>query len=175
MLTETTVVKSKALFSDDRKHRLLLKKEWDTNKPNAMVIMINPNTADTMNVDMTTMLVLNNLNRLGFGSVSIVNLYSRIKEKLSLRFNSDEDLIEHDTDRVIEEYAAMSDAIIIAWGSIGRNTQRVRERQQELLERLSVHKKKFYKIGKEGCHPLTPTVRSGWELEPFEMEDIENS
>lgn len=175
MLTETTVLKSKALFSDDRKHRLLLKKEWDSNKPNAMIIMINPNTADTTNADMTTMLVLNNLCKLGFGSVSIVNLYSRITEKLSLRFNSDDDLIDHDTDRVIEEYAAMSNAIIIAWGSIGRNTQRVRERQQELLEMLSVHKNKFYKIGKDGCHPLTPAVRSGWELEPYEMEEIENA
>lgn len=175
MLTETTVLKSKALFSDDRKHRLLLKKEWDSNKPNAMIIMINPNTADTTNADMTTMLVLNNLCKLGFGSVSIVNLYSRITEKLSLRFNSDDDLIDHDTDRVIEEYAAMSNAIIIAWGSIGRNTQRVRERQQELLEMLSVHKNKFYKIGKDGCHPLTPAVRSGWELELYEMEEIENA
>lgn len=175
MQTETTILKSKALFSDDGKHRLLLKKEWDKNKPGAMIIMINPNTADALNVDMTTMLVLNNLCRLGFGSVSIVNLYSRIMEKLSLRFNSDEDLIEHDADRIIEQYAAMSDAIIIAWGSIGRNTQRVRERQQEILNLLSVHKNKLYKIGKEGYHPLTPAVRNGWHLEPFEMEEIENA
>ena len=58
MLEETTIIKSKAIFSDDKEHRLLLRKEWDSEKPTAMVIMINPNTADTVNFDMTTMLVL---------------------------------------------------------------------------------------------------------------------
>lgn len=170
MVTETTVMKSKAIFSDDYRHRLLLKKEWDKEKKSAMVIMINPNTADTLNIDLTTMLVLNNLNRLGFGSFSIVNIYSKIMDKLSLRFNSDDDLIDKENDRIIEQYASMSDAIIIAWGSVGNNSQRVRERQDELLNRLSAYRNKLYKIGKEGFHPLTPVVRCGWELEPYEME-----
>ena len=104
-----------------------------------MVIMINPNTADTVNFDMTTMLVLNNVSRLGFGSVNIVNLYSRIMEKLNLRFNGDDELIDDDSDAVIEQYAAMSDAIIIAWGTIGKNTLRVRERQKYLLELIKQH------------------------------------
>ena len=46
MLEETTIIKSKAIFSDDKEHRLLLRKEWNNEKPSAMVIMINPNTAD---------------------------------------------------------------------------------------------------------------------------------
>ena len=58
MLEETTIIKSKAIFSDDKEHRLLLRKKWNSEKPSAMVIMINPNTADTINFDMTTMLVL---------------------------------------------------------------------------------------------------------------------
>lgn len=175
MKTETTTLKSKALFSDDGEHRLLLRKEWDKNKKSAMVIMINPNTADTLNMDLTTMLVINNLNTLGFGSVSIVNLYSRIMKKLSLRFNPDEDLIANETDAVIEQYSTLSDAIIIAWGSIGNNSQRVRERQQELLKRLAAYENKLYQIGKEGYHPLTPAIRSGWELEPYNLEVNENA
>ena len=102
MLTETTTIKSKAIFSDDKKHRVLLRKEWNRDKKSAMIIMINPNKADTLNHDLTTMLVINNLNKLDFGSVNIVNLYSRITEKLYLRFNSDEDLIHSDTDKIIE-------------------------------------------------------------------------
>ena len=58
ILEETTIIKSKAIFSDDKEHRLLLQKEWNSKKPSAMVIMINPNTADTVNFDMTTMLVI---------------------------------------------------------------------------------------------------------------------
>ena len=111
MLEETTIIKSKAIFSDDKEHRLLLRKEWDSEKPTAMVIMINPNTADTVNFDMTTMLVLNNVSKLGFGSVNIVNLYSRIMEKLNLRFNGDDELIADEADEIIQQYAAMSDAL----------------------------------------------------------------
>ena len=175
MKTETTVMKSKALFSDDGEHRLLLRREWDKNGKCAMIIMINPNTADTLCMDMTTMLVLNNLYRLGFGSVNIVNLYSRITPKLSLRFNSDDDLIAKDCDEIIEQYAAMSDAIIIAWGSVGRTSQRVRDRQQELLEHLANYENKLYQIGTEGYHPLTPAVRSEWTLEPFHWEVKQNA
>ena len=144
MKTETTQIKSKALFSDDGLHRLLLRKEWDKNKKTSMIITINPNTADMLNMDLTTMLVINNLNKLGFGSVNIVNLYSKIMPKLSLRFNSDDDLIDSETDTIIEQYAAMSNAIIIAWGSVGNNSQRVRDRQTELLEMLSKHENKLY-------------------------------
>ena len=174
MKTETTIVKSKALFSDDGQHRLLLRKEWDKNKKTAMIVMINPNTADTLNYDLTTMLVINNLNELGFGSVNIVNLYSRIMLKLSLRFNSDDDLIDKECDEIIQQYASMSDAIIIAWGSVGKNSQRVRDRQSELLELLKNYANKLYKIGEEGFHPLTPAVRNEWELKPYEMEENSN-
>lgn len=174
MKTETTTVKSKALFSDDGQHRLLLRKEWDKNKKSAMVIMINPNTADTVNMDLTTVLTINNLNKLGFGSVNIVNLYSRIMLKLSLRFNSDDDLIDKECDEIIQQYASMSDAIIIAWGSVGKNSQRVRERQLELLKLLSEYANKLYQIGEKGSHPLTPAVRNEWELEPYEMEENSN-
>lgn len=171
MKTETTVMKSKALFSDDGEHRLLLRREWDKNGKTAMIIMINPNTADTLCMDMTTMLVLNNLYKLGFGSVNIVNLYSRITPKLSLRFNSDDDLIAKECDEIIEQYAASSDAIIIAWGSLGNTSERVRERQADILERLSKFRNKLYKIGEHGYHPLTPAVRNQWELVPYEMEE----
>lgn len=171
MQTETTILRSKAMFSDDGEHRLLLRREWDKNGKTAMIIMINSNTADTLCMDMTTMLVLNNLYKLDFGSVNIVNLYSKIMPKLSLRFNSDEDLIDNETDSIIEQYATMSDAIIIAWGSIGNNSQRVRERQAELLDVLKPYANKLYKIGEEGYHPLTPAVRNNWELFPYELEE----
>ncbi|MCI5844511.1 MAG: DUF1643 domain-containing protein [Oscillospiraceae bacterium] len=173
MKIETTVIKSEAMFSEDKTHRLLLKKQWNSEKPSAMIIMINPNTADTIHFDMTTMLVINNLCKLGFGSVNIVNLYSRITEKLSLRFNSDEDLIADETDNTIEQYAAMSDAIIIAWGSVGKNSQRVRERQAYVLNLMKPYANKMYQIGKDACHPLTPSVRKEWVLEPYDMEEIE--
>ena len=154
MLEETTTIRSKAIFSDDKEHRLLLRKEWDSEKPSAMVIMINPNTADTVNFDMTTMLVLNNVSKLGFGSVNIVNLYSRIMEKLNLRFNGDDELIVDEADEIIQQYAAMSDAIIIAWGTIGKKlfaqVQRIKAKNKRNTGRY--HSKEFYLLtGKLVC------------------------
>ena len=94
-------------------------------------------------------------------------------EKLNLRFNGDDELIDSEADAVLEQYAAMSDAIIIAWGTIGKNTLRVRERQKYLLELIKQHAGKMYQIGRNACHPLTPAVRREWMLEPYEMEEIE--
>ncbi|MEE0240174.1 MAG: DUF1643 domain-containing protein, partial [Ruminococcus sp.] len=101
------------------------------------------------------------------------NLYSRIMEKLCLRFNGDDELIDNEADEIIQQYAEMSDAIIIAWGTIGKNTLRVRKRQKYLLEMIRQHANKMYQIGQNACHPLTPAVRREWVLEPYEMEEIE--
>ncbi len=170
MKTETTIMKSKALFSDDGEHRLLLWKEWDKDKPAAMIIMIHPNTADDLIVDHTTMLVMNNLHRLGYGCANIVNLYSRIMDRLSLRFNSDEDLLSAENDKLIEEYAEKSDVIIIAWGSIGNHSQRIRDRQADLLKKLKPYADKLCQIGDKRYHPLTPIIRTNWKLKQYRME-----
>ena len=182
MITETSTIKSKAVFSDDKKHRLLLKKEWDKSKPTATIILINPNTADTLNVDTTTLLIINNLNKLGFGSVDIVNMYSRIALKLYFRFNSDDDLLDSENDEIILKSAEKSDRIIIAWGSVGNNSQRVKKRQKSILEMLSDYSEKICIITdgetSKGYHPLTPKVRESWILKPYSinkfLEEYEN-
>ena len=176
MLTETSTIKSKAVFSDDKKHRLLLKKEWDKSKPTATIILINPNTADTLNVDTTKMLIINNLNKLGLGSVDIVNMYSRIALKLYFRFNSDKDLLDSENDEIILKSAEKSDKIIIAWGSVGNNSQRVRNRQKDILEMLANYNDKICIITdgetSKGYHPLTPKVREEWFLKPYSIKDF---
>ncbi len=65
-----------------------------------------------------------------------------------MRFNGDDELIDNEADEIIQQYAAMSDAIIIAWGTIGKNTLRVRKRQKYLLEMIKQHANKMYQIGR---------------------------
>lgn len=171
MKTERAAMKTEAIFSDDRQHRLLLRREWDSSLPAAAVIMINPHTADTHFIDNTTMLVMNNLYRLGYGTANLLNLYTRITERLSLRFNSDEDLLDPHNDEIILKCAEQSDTIIIAWGSAGHNSQRVRVRQAELLEQLKPFSEKIMVItdgGDIAYHPLSPSIRERWILKPFE-------
>lgn len=86
--TEKSTIKTEAIFSEVRDYRYLLRKEWDKSKAKAMVIMINPSKADHLLLDQTTMYVINNLAKLDFGSVEIVNLYATIGNKLYINDDS---------------------------------------------------------------------------------------
>ena len=173
MKTNKSIMHTEAVFTQEGQHRLLLKKEWDNQKPTASVIMINPHTADTFYTDTTTMYTLNNLYSLGYGVANLLNLYTRICERLMLRFNSDEDLLDPQNDDIILKCAAESDSVIIAWGSAGHNSQRVRDRQAVLLDLLKTYPLKIITDGGDTAyHPLSPNVRDRWILKDYGgMED----
>ena len=40
MITETTAMQTTAIYSDDKTHRYLLRKEWDSEKKSAEIIML---------------------------------------------------------------------------------------------------------------------------------------
>lgn len=171
MFTEKVLLKTETVFSDDRRNRYLLRKEWDTKKPRATIIMTNPSAADLMTMDYTTLYILNNISKLDFGAVDIVNLSSRITTKL----NANEDLgldIEKENAEFILKSAEKSDKIIIAWGKIGDNNKKVRAVQNELLTILKPFKNKLFCIassedGDSGFHPLAPQIRFQWVLRAF--------
>lgn len=168
MKTEKSTIRTEAIFSQNHTHRLLLRKEWDSSKPTAAVIMINPHNASTFYTDATTMYTLNNLYQLGYGAANLLNLYTRICDRVALRFNSDEDLLDPENDDIILKCAAESDTVIIAWGSAGHNSQRVRDRQSELLEKLRNYPLKVITDGRDIVyHPLSPNVRSKWILKDY--------
>lgn len=79
------LVRTEAVYSDDRTRRYLLHREWDVKKPKALIIMTNPSTAGTIALDFTTMYILNNITALGYGSVSTANLVSKITLRLSVK------------------------------------------------------------------------------------------
>lgn len=159
MVTDKSVVKTEAVFSDDRKYRYLLRKEWDKNKKKAMVLMVSPSYADGMLVDPTTMYVLNNLYRMDFGSAEIVNLFSAVDGRKSMK-----DEVEQDNLEQILASAARVDAIIIAWGKAGDTSKAVQKRQEYFLEKLSEFADKMQMIS---FHPLFPRMRLEWKINPF--------
>jgi len=164
---QRSTIKTEVHFSEDGEHRYLLKKEWDKKKKKAMVVMINPSSADSMLIDHTTMYVINNLSKLDFGSVDIVNMFSKIEVRLNLKQRIEE-LVGEANDNYIEKSAAKADAIIIAWGRTGERNGNIKERKQKILNMLKVHKDKIYEIsdskGSKSFHPLAPQVRNYWEL-----------
>ena len=101
MLTEKVMLKTETVFSDDRLNRYLLRKEWDTKKPRATIIMTNPSATDLMTMDYTTLYILNNISRLDFGAVDIVNLSSRITIKLNVNEDLGADIEKENTETVV--------------------------------------------------------------------------
>ena len=99
MITDKLTLRTETVFSEDRSRRYLLRKEWDSKKPKATIIMTNPSAADLVAIDYTTLYILNNISKLNFGAEFIL------------------------------KSAEKSDKIIIAWGKIGENNQRVRMAQ----------------------------------------------
>ena len=172
MPTDKSTMKTEAVFSDDRKHRYLLRKEWDAKKPKATIIMTNPSTADILMMDYTTLYIINNLVRLDFGAVDIVNLLSKATTKLQPKHDLDAAMDSVNLDYITKS-AEKADNIVIAWGKLGENNKKVRDLQDDLLRHLRPLKAKLYEIGDEhgnsGFHPLAPQIRFTWILKKYEF------
>lgn len=165
-IIEKSIIKTEAYFSEDKKHRYLLKKEWDKNKKKAVVIMINPSTAQEIVTDHTTMFVINNLSKLDYGSVDIVNMFSKVGTKLKLGVEMKE-LVGDKTDEFISKSVEKADLVVIAWGKGADNNKRITERQEQLKQLLEPFKEKLHQISEIGFHPLCPQVRNNWNLVKF--------
>jgi hypothetical protein len=175
MFTEKIVMKTEAVFSDDRLHRYLLRKEWDVKKPKATIIMTNPSTAGMLAMDFTTMYIINNLVKLNFGSVDIVNMTSMMTTKLKIKDGFDSLPNEENIGQIVKS-AKEADNIIIAWGKLGENNKRVRDMQDKLFDSLKPFKNKLFVISDNannegGFHPLAPQIRFVWVLKKFEPVD----
>lgn len=174
MISEKSVLKTEVKFSEDKEYRYLLSKEWNNKKKKAMVIMVNPSTADDVKMDFTTLYTLNNLQELDYGIAEIVNIYPRITSKLKLSDISMEHLKINDD--LIVELAEKVDTIILAWGKRGDNSKKVEERENEILKKLEKHIEKTFYIsdGKDiGFHPLAPQIRFKWILSSLSRKNGE--
>lgn len=172
MQTEKMLVRTEAVYSDDRTRRYLLHREWDVKKPKALIIMTNPSTAGTIALDFTTMYILNNIASLGYGSVSTANLVSKMTLRLNIK--NDVEFEEENFDQIVKA-AQKADKVIIAWGKIGETSVKVRAVQDKLLARLEPFKEKLCEIGnasgESGFHPLAPQIRSNWILNPYKIPE----
>ena len=167
--TETSIMKTTVVYNDDKTHRYLLRKEWNEDLPESMVLMLSPSVADTVSVDRTTMLVLENLERLHYGKVSIVNLFSALNGKRTESELDDENLA------YITEAAERAEGIIYAVGTGGDGNKTVLKQQRDILNLLNPWKDKMKCIadanGKKFYHPLCPAVHN-WRLEQFDYNEL---
>lgn len=172
MKTIKTTLTTNAVFSDDGLKRYLLTKCWDSTKTNLAIIMLTPSEASGIALDNTTMLVLNNASRLGYGSVTILNLFATLND-----FNLKQaELDDAENMKVILSAAQTADVIVYAAGVGKAKNKLFQERQKQVLEALKpVEHKLFCLCNEHGNarlqHPLSPAVRT-WELSPLKIEEL---
>lgn len=175
MTTEKSIIRSEAVFSDNREYRYLLSKIWDKNKPLATVISISPSSLHNVSTDTTTMLIQNNLFALGYGGVELVNLISKINVEAK-KLKNLADSIGELTDQSILESVQRTQTTILAWGRIASMNKVFQNREEDVLEILKPYQDRLQVIvdmtGREMLHPLTPSIRNNWILQPYTLADF---
>ena len=172
MNTIVTTLTTEAVFSDDGVKRYLLRKTWDEKKKKLTIIMLAPSNASGIELDNSTLLVLNNASRLGFGSVDILNLSATL---------DDYDLKKTDLDDgenmdVVIRSVECADVIVYAAG-VGKTKNKIFQKlQRRLLDNLKLYESKLCCISNETGsarlqHPLSPAVRI-WYLSPLKIGEL---
>lgn len=175
MNTITTTLTTEARFSSDNVKRYSLVKTWDISLPKLAIIMLAPSAASGIALDNTTSLVLNNADRLGYGSVAIVNLFATLND-FSLAQVEDED---PDNLKAILEVCQTADQIVYAPGTGKAKSKVFQDRQQQVLSALRPYEQKLNCLcnadGKARLqHPLSPALKT-WYLSPLSILELIDS
>ena len=171
MKTEVTELKTLALFSDNGEKRFLLRKTWDEGKSKLVILLLAPSTADGIQLDTTTQLVVNNASRLGYGSVAIVNLSAVLND-----YNLNHAEEDPENIKVILEEANNAEKIIYAPGTgKARNKSFICMQKRVLLALQDYEDKLCCLCNEDGDgrlqHPLSPQVRT-WSLSPLKISEL---
>ena len=115
---------------------------------------------------------MNNIVKLDFGAIDIVNLVSKMTTKLDVPNDLEPKPNAENIDFIVKA-AEKADKVIIAWGKLGENNKKIRDAQDYLIERLKPFKDKLCIIvtqdgGGSGYHPLAPQIRFSWTLKKYE-------
>ena len=167
-----TTLTTEAVFSDCGLKRYLLRKSWDDTKPKLTIVMLAPSEASGIELDTTTQLVLNNSARLGYGTVSIVNLFATLND-FSLKQAEVED---SENTEVIVQQAQEADLVVYAPG-VGKAKNKIfQQRQEQVLTALLPFESKLHCLCDEDGearlqHPLSPAVRT-WHLSPLKASEL---
>ena len=178
MITETNTISITATFNEERTHRYSLRREWDSSKKSACIIMSNASNADVAKGDLTSLLIQNNLAALDYGAVIAVNLFSYRCSKLDLSKDVDiTTLTNKDNEQQIVQAVKDSDITILAIGTLCKTYKRALPYQNRLYDLLRDYQDKIHVIaapcGTEGLHPLSGKLRAdgSWELVKFKLPD----
>lgn len=149
-------ISKSADISNDKKDRFSLSRIWDSKKPKALYIMLNPSYADDESDDPTIRRLIFFSKKFKFGGFYVTNLFTQITpypKELNMDNNSKKkNLI------IISELIKKSDLIVYAWGNLVSEPMQLRKLIESPL---------CFGINKNGTpkHPLY--LRSDTKLQDF--------
>lgn len=165
-------LRTEIVESQDGAKRYSLRKVWDESKPSMAVVMMCPSSSGEVAVDTSTMLTLGNCYRLGYGSVTIVNLFATIND-FSLKHSTSDDA--ENLEAIIRAVEAAS-CVVFAAGTGKQKNKLFAEVQEKTLLALRPYGDKLHCLcdkdgGSRYLHPLSPRVRE-WHLLPLVMSEL---
>lgn len=133
--------------------------------------MKNAGQADEIVQDQTTMYVINNLSKLEYGVVEIMNLFPTIEGG-----ETKESVIQNL--KYIQEVIVRVDDVIIAVGKGVESSKKAIERLNMILAILLDKKANIFQIeanfGRKGFHPLYPALKHQWKLVKYVESNVVN-
>ena len=153
-------LKTEIVMSDDETRRYSLRKMWDGSKPSLAILMICPSSSGEVEVDTSTMLTLGNCYRLGYGSVTILNLFSKVNcFDLKGENETDEENLQ-----AILKAAESVDCFVIGAGTGKAKNKVFQRRLEQVMLALRPYEDKLHCLcdedgGSRGLHPLSPRLR----------------
>lgn len=159
-----STLKTEVIYDDALMNKYLVKKEWDKSKKTALVIMKNAGLTNEIVQDHTTMYVINNLAKLDYGSVSIMNLFPSVDDN-DTNTSATENL------KFVQAEVSKVDDVIIAVGTGIETNKEALKRLHMIIAILLDKKANIFQIesskGRRGFHPLYPAVKNKWKLVPY--------
>lgn len=157
-------LRTEIVMSENEAYRYSLRKVWDDRKPSLTIVMMCPSSSGEVAVDTSTALTIGNCFRLGYGSVTIVNLFSKIND-FTLKDAEDEDT---ENLQAILKAAESADCLVIGAGTGKAKNKVFQRRLDQVMLALRPYEDKLHCLcdeegGSKGLHPLSPRVRE-WHL-----------
>lgn len=195
MKTINKIMETIIQVSEDGEHTYSITKMEGQEKGKHMIVLLLYPTRNEQNMiydDDTTKHVLSHMNEMGFHSVTMLNLFSKVVNgcRMSTRgITVDRENLDYITERYIQNEAFKDSTWVIAWGSSMSTSQTVNHAKTELLTKWykQFPKGKLYQFMAPGIdkddnktvHPLFLGIRSKfskWSLDVFDgkayMKDL---
>lgn len=174
MITEKSTIIVEMLLNEEKTERYLYKRIWSKAKAPrlACVMTIHPGSIDPNNMDLTTMLIANAVNEMGYDGFLSVNLTSKLQQKRKISAN---DFSEENESEILEAFNdEQVEKIIVAVGSSIKTNKEVNVQLKSIIAQLSEERQRMVEVlvGLDGpVHPLTPIARGvgGWKLARVKM------